>query len=317
MARRTQSGSSTDFTSSPGSMMCRLVRILSGFAVAGLMWLFASSANSVRADTFTYSPYQSTARPFELDVVDQVGLAGSDAAAADFLNNTLPTMRDLIQQYLPEKKAIGDLSETGPLVALDPSKLTLAAASDVRVYFVGEGASYRNTLGFNTEGGGVTSGDPLLIFPDASSPVSYLNPTPGGTRSQSAPLMPGDFVELGSFAKGTSFDFFLIANGAAGGTQVFSTDPAVNRDAIVHVVGFADVENPYLLIGFEDLYGGGDKDYNDLLFAVYFGEQNTSHLIRTAALYGVPASEPGFIWLLITACGGWLYRTHRRRARTA
>lgn len=280
--------------------------------LAALACSLASASVTVQADTFTYSPVQSTARPFGLDVVDKVGLAGSDAASADFQSNVLPSMRSLIEKYLPEKKAIGNLSNTGPLVALDPSKLTLAAAADIRVYFVGEGASYRNSLGFNTAGGGVDSGDPLLIFPDASSPVSYLNPKATGSRSQTAPLMPGDFVNLGTFAKGTSLDFFLIANGAAGGTQVFSTDPTVNKDKIAHVVAFNDVENPYLLIGFEDLYGGGDKDYNDVLIAVYLGEKNVNYIVRTAALYGLPAPEPGFIWLIVAASGGWLYRARRR-----
>jgi hypothetical protein len=36
---------------------------------------------------------------------------------------------------------------------------------------------------------------------------------------------------------------------------------------------------PYLLIGFEDLYGGGDRDYNDLMFVVDFGEENVEKLI--------------------------------------
>jgi hypothetical protein len=277
-------------------------------------WLLASAAVSAYAETFTYSPIQSTARPLKLDIVDGVGLAGSDAASADFQNNTLPTMRNLIQQYLPETKAIGDISKTGPLVALDPSKLKLAAAADVRVYFVGEGAGYRNSLGFNTGGGGIGAGDPLLIFPDASSPVSYLSPTAGGKRSQTSPLLPGDFVDLGSFDKGTSLDFFLIANGAAGGTELFSTEMSLNKDKIAHVVAFNDVENPFLLIGFEDLKGGGDKDYNDVLFAVFVGERNANYIVKTAAMYGVPAAEPGFIWLLVAACGGWLHRVRRKRA---
>jgi len=290
----------------------RQPRRLFGLAAAALSWSLLSAYAPVQADTFTYSPVQSSARPFGLDVVDKVGLAGSDAASADFQTSVLPTMRSLIEQYLPETKAVGDLSQTGPLIALDPSKLTLAATTDIRVYFVGEGASYRNSLGFNTEGGGVNSGDPLLIFPDASSPVSYLNPNATGQRSQTAPLLPGDFVDLGSFNKGTSLDFFLIANGAAGGNQVFSTDATVNKDRIAHVVAFNNVENPYLLIGFEDLSGGGDKDYNDLLFAVYLGEKNMNYIVQTAALYGVPAPEPGFIWMLVAGCGAWLYRARRR-----
>ncbi len=56
------------------------------------------------------------------------------------------------------------------------------------------------------------------------------------TRTSSEPLLPGDFVDLGTFGAGTQ------------------------PDGINHVVAFASVQlgSPYLLIGFEDLLGGGD-----------------------------------------------------------
>lgn len=281
-------------------------------AVFGL--LAFSPMATLQAETFTYSPVQSPARPFGLDIVDQVGLAGSDSASADFLNNTLPTMQQLIDENLRETVAVNDPSQTDGLIALDPNALTLSVAADVRVYFVGEGAGYHNSLGFNTGGGGIDTGDPLLIFPDASSPNSYLS-SGSGTRTTSQPLFPGDFVELGSMDAGTHLDFSLIANGANGGTNLFSTDTALNPDGIDHVVAFAQVDNPYLLIGFEDLLGGGDEDYNDLLFAVYFGEQNVQELIDSSPMHGVPAPEPGFIWLIVLACGGWIYRARRRRSK--
>jgi hypothetical protein len=305
-----------------GLRIAGLVALMSGMlwgrqnvprgAGAALALLCLSIPSAARADTFTYSPVQATARPFGLNIVDRVGLARSDAASADFLNNTLPTMQQLINQNLGERVAITDRSQTGGLIALDPSALRLAAATDVRVYFVGEGAGYHNSLGFNTGGGGITTGDPLLIFPDASSPNSYLS-SGTGTRTMSEPLFPGDFVELGSFDAGTQLDFFLIANGASGGRTLFSTDSSLNSDGLDHVVAFAQVQNPYVLIGFEDLLNGGDQDYNDLLFAVYFGEQNVDTLIRTAALHGVPAPEPGWIGLIVLTCGGWLVRARRKQ----
>jgi hypothetical protein len=276
--------------------------------------LLALPMAPLQAETFSYSPVQSPARPFGLDIVDRVGLAGSDAASADFLNNTLPTMQQLIDQNLGETVAVQDRDQTDGLIALDPNALTLSVATDVRVYFVGEGAGYHNTLGFNTGGGGIDTGDPLLVFPDASSPNSYLS-SGSGTRTTSEPLFPGDFVELGSMDAGTHLDFFLIANGANGGSTLYSTDMALNPDGIDHVVAFAQVDSPYLLIGFEDLLGGGDEDYNDLLFAVYFGEQNVQELIAKAPLHGVPAPEPGFIWLIVLVCGGWIYRKRRRRSK--
>jgi hypothetical protein len=62
----------------------------------------------------------------------------------------------------------------------------------------------------------------------------------------------------------------VIANGANGGKTSFSTQRSENLDGINHVVSFAYTvkDSPYLILGFEDLLGGGDRDFNDVLFAV-------------------------------------------------
>jgi len=233
------------------------------------------------------SPIQSSARPFGLDIVGPVHLAGSDADSALFQSGTLPTVNDWININLSEKTTIEDTSS----ISLDPSNLNLATESDARVYFVGEGAGYHNTLGFNIDGGGITTGDPKLIFPDASSTATYYNSgDSSGTRTASYPLLPGDFVDIGTFESGTQLDFFLIANGANSGTNLYSTDSSVNPDGIDHVVAYALSDSPYLLIGFEDLYGGGDRDFNDLLFVVDIGSGNVNALTN--------APEPSTLMIL-------------------
>ena len=225
----------------------------------------------------TVSPVQSSVSPFDLDVVSPVMLSGSDAASLDFQRNTLPSVTEFLSTQLSEYEAVDDST-----MLLDPSKLTLRTSSDVRVYFIGEGAGYHNTLGFNTiSEGSATSGDPLIIFPDASSSASTYDPASTSSRTTSAPLSPGDFVDLGTFEGGAKLDFFLIANGANGGRNVYSTDESVNPDGINHVVAFAMEGSPYLIIGFEDLYGGGDRDFNDLLFAVDIGAANLAALTAT------------------------------------
>lgn len=221
-------------------------------------------------------------------------------------------MNRLINDNLAETRSISNGAKPGGLVALDPSKLTLKVASDVRVYFVGEGAGYHNSLGFSTSGSGGGSSNPLLLFPDASSPVSYYSASGKQTRNASEPLFPGDFVELGNFKAGTKLDFFLIANGAQGGTNTYSTNSALNPDHIGHTVAFAQADNPYVLIGFEDLYGGGDRDFNDVLFAVDLGTSTSASLIRSASLNGVPAPEPGLMWAVVLVSGGMLNRFRRR-----
>lgn len=247
---------------------------------------------------------QSSARPFGLDIVNTVSQASSDPASTAFFNNALPDISNYLNSRLGERVAVDDNS-----MLLDPTKLNLRTESDVRVYFIGEGAGYHNTLGFNTTGVGVDTGDPSLIFPDASSFYQYSHRlSPDGRRNSQFPLVPGDFVDLGTIAGGTTLDFFLIANGARNGKNVYTTQPSANPDGINHLVSFA-YANPgssYLVIGFEDLFGGGDRDFNDLLFAVDIGAANI------AALTATP--EPA-TWLTLGTMGGivgWLRRRQRR-----
>jgi hypothetical protein len=237
----------------------------------------------------------------KIQMVGDVYRAASDDASEQFFEKSLPSISNFLNSQLSETKAVEDSA-----MLLDPSKLKLATDSDVRVYFIGEGAGYHNTLGFNTTGGGVESGDPKLIFPDASSSENYsakLKPNSG--RTPSAPLVPGDFVDLGTMGAGTSLDFFLIADGANGGKDVYSTQTSLNPDGINHVVSFAYTEpgSSYLIIGFEDFYGGGDRDFNDLLFAVDIGASNV------AALTATP--EPG-TWMMLGTLTGVVGWTRRR-----
>jgi hypothetical protein len=286
---------------------------LNRFVAILLCGLTLGLGSLTRADTFNYSPVQATARPYGLAIADQVVVQGSDTRSATFNTNGLPAMNSLIDLRFSEYQAYNPSTAPSGFMTLDPSKLKLSVAADVRVYFVGEGAGYHNSLGVNTTGMGVSSGNPLLVFPDASSPVSFNSPSGTTSRTQSEPLFPGDFVELGNVSAGKNLDFFVIANGANGangGSDVFSTNVLANADQFSHAVAFAQTNNPYLLIGFEDLYGGGDKDFNDLLFAVDVGRENWASLTGSA---GIPAPEPGLIWVAVLASGAVLQRIRRRR----
>ena len=267
--------------------MKNIVTLLATAAVAAL---------SLNAFAQTASPVQSAARPFGLDIVDKVQLAGSDDAAATFQSSILPGLASYLSSALPEGRGVNDKA-----LLLDPNKLKLATDSNVRAYFIGEGAGYENSLGFNTAGGGVTSGNPELIFPNAST---------GGRRTASTPLLAGDFVDLGTILGGQKLDFFLIANGATRKPgEVYSTDSSVNPDGINHVVSFATIYDSYLVIGFEDLLGGGDRDFNDLLFAIDIGALNV------AALTGTPEPATYMTMGLFLVGGVWVAR--RRKAAKA
>lgn len=224
----------------------------------------------------TVAPVQSAVRPFGLNIVSKVMAAGSDAKSATFQQNSLKKLRNLAMLNLPEGKPLSN--KTIGLHRLDPEKIKLSTAADVRCYFIGEGAGYHNTFGFNPAGSGITSGNPKLIFPDASSNIANTSSNVNGTRSSNAPLLPGDFVDLGKFNGGTQLNFFNISDGANGGRTVFTTQHNANPDGLVHAVAYALPDSPYLLIGFEDLWGGGDKDYNDVLFTLDVGLANVARL---------------------------------------
>lgn len=235
------------------------------------------------------SPVQSDARPFGLEIVDTVKLAGSDAASASFQQTTLGEFQKVVSDMAPRSDLRSDFG-----VAIDPARLFMATEYDVRTYFVSEDARYHNTLGINT---GLPGTDySKLILPDASSRGNKLH--------ANFPLQEGDFVDLGRLKSGTLLDFFMIADGARGGKDIWSSNPMRNRDGLQHMVAYAKPDSPFLLIGFEDLYGGGDRDFNDLVIAVDMGRKNVQ------ALIGSP--EPS-TWLLLAAGTLVLWTTMRRK----
>ncbi len=73
-------------------------------------------------------------------------------------------------------------------------------------------------------------------------------------------------------AYGTSI-FHSVDNGKSG----------LNGDGINHVTATVDNLNGTVKVGFEDLKGGGDKDYDDSIFTVTLGTTNTALLAKEAA----------------------------------
>jgi len=258
----------------------------------------------------TPAPIQAPASPTGIDTVAPVMAGGSDAASATFMADILPSATAMLQAKLGERVALADSTA----LRLDPSKLVLQNQSDIRVYFVGEGAGWHNALGFNTWNVGESApkgavGDNAqLIFPDASSTVSTYDPAKVATRTTTDPLLPGDFVNLGTFNANTVLDFFLVSRGATalpGTADAFVADAARNKDKISHTIAFVLPDSPFLIIGFEDQINGGDKDFNDVLFAIDIGMANVASLTA--------APEPA-LWLVL-ACFAAL--AFHRRGRVA
>ena len=225
--------------------------------------------------SFVASTAISLAAPYDLDIAAPVQIAGTDAASADFQNNILPSLGNLVSQNLSLGQAATSLNAS----PFDPANLTIPADSTVRSYFVGENAGYANMLGFSTTGSGPTSDGAKLIFPLAQSTAAWGS----NERYGWAPLQPGDFVDIGTFTAGTKLDFFLLADGANGGSDVFSTDSSANADGLVHAMSLSSNGSPYLLMAFEDIRGESVSVFNDLVFAI--------QIIPTHAT-GLAAPEP-------------------------
>lgn len=241
--------------------------------------LFAGNST---AEAVVVDPIQSSASPLGLTSVAPVDMGGTDAASAAFMSS-LPALRALVQANVPA-------THTEPIdaasMALDPNALRLATDTAVRVYFLSESAANHNTLGFNTfapgaaiptaSTPGITS-DAKLIFPDASSSQpGSISTANNSVRTATEPLLAGDFVDLGTFGAGTLLDFFLIAYGASGGKTPLTDETARNFDNFQHIVAFSSPGSNYLVISFEDSYYGGDKDYNDAVFALEFTPVSTT-----------------------------------------
>ena len=142
----------------------------------------------------------------------------------------------------------------------------IAAGGDVNAVFMG------HTAGFTNE---------LYLF-DAGNLATPL-PVTGNVGVFGTGLIfnnqvsaPGTMVNLGSFAPGTELVFGIFVQNTS---QLFYMGAATrNPDGIVHA-GVDDGGAPqfpnygapipagFVGVGFEDLFGGGDLDYDDLGFA--------------------------------------------------
>ena len=281
-----------------------------------LMAVILGGALSAQAFTVTGGgvvlPVQSPDDPLGLPIVGPVLGAGTDATSKNFDQNVLPGALNFVAANLPE----GQNNSGNPaLFMLDPSKLALATTVNLQAYFISEGAGYDNTIGFNTTGTGAAGGDPKIIFPNATSQEDF-NPNPANTygpRTPSSPLLPGDFVNLGTFAAGTKLDFFLIANGANGGTPVYNSGGAsANPDGFNHVAAWTtSLNSPYLFLSFEDLPNGGDQDYNDVVIALNVGAK-TIHALMATPEPSMYLTLGGFLALAL-----WAKRRTDRKAQMA
>ena len=269
----------------------------------------SASANSVNIGG-TPAPVQAVDDPYNLPSPGPVMAGGSTPASASFDQNVLPALQKFIAQDLPD----GQNNLNAPIFQIDPNKLVLASATSVTATFINDGGAYDSAVGVDALAPGqgepanwweeVTSPTASLVFANAgSTDSSWPSGTPG-VRNTSQPVLPGDFVNMGTYAAGTKLDFFLMANGAnQAWAPVFSANESLNEDGFnqhvaafnVSVLGLPTMNSPYIFLAFKDMWGGGDRDMNDVIIALNVGAANVKSLLATP--------EPAMP-LTFTACLG-------------
>jgi len=115
----------------------------------------------------------------------------------------------------------------------------------------------------------------FVIDPQEQVSVEYLSMSAGYRHELSTDLFgtiintktdsKGKVVDLGLFSAGTEIVFDLYVFNTD--NTFYSGSSANNPDGVVHA-GMQDNNNGSVIMGFEDLYNGGDKDYNDVIFKV-------------------------------------------------
>lgn len=155
---------------------------------------------------------------------------------------------------------------------INPASYTFTAANtgNLEAYFAFDGAGFDNLLGLEING--VDSGQ--LVFPN--------NVTPPGSYHNFGPVNAGDTL---------TFYIKVLNTG-----NFFYSDTSRNGDGINHVYstayGGGDFGIPAgTYVGFEDIFGGGDLDYEDLAFV----------FVNVRAVGGVP--EPAQWAMLLTGFG--------------
>ncbi|HEX5446461.1 MAG TPA: DUF4114 domain-containing protein [Pirellulales bacterium] len=240
---------------------------------------------ALSASAQTLSPFQPANRPLGLPLVGPTYLDGSDAASQSF-DNYKQSFLDTITANLPEAVAFSGES----LNQLDPTRLYFMFDYAPRVYYIYEGACYDNALGVtiatvSAPTNKPTTGTSYTVFPFGHSSISPACASGSGKRSKSEPLLPGDFVQLPLVTAGQQLAFFLMANmdSHSNPADVYYNGNSNNPDNFQHLVCFFPSESQYLIIGFEDMLNGGDRDCNDLMFVVDIGPNNAA-LLRSPIL---------------------------------
>ena len=235
------------------------------------------------------------------DVTDQIALA-SDA------NIALQQATEELFDHLNEIEGVDPEDLTG----IDMSDVSLPNEHSVSVTFQGEGAGYQNSLGFYKIDADGNITDVEFVWENASAQGSGGDLEPGASTVD-LDLDAGEsfgFFILGNGNNQNNYSEFgdghLEFRDGDGGAGVDSSNPqlvfvrddgtvievngnvyhtagmgdqtSLNADGELHAVTGLNTVTGTLMIGFEDLFSGGDSDFNDLMISVDIGADNAREL---------------------------------------
>lgn len=216
---------------------------------------------------------QSSADPYGLKKAGLVMQSGSDANAKDFNENALPEAIQFINK--------SDDNSKSSALTIDPSKIALATKTAVRAYFISGDTAFQNALGIASVASG--RGDSKNVLNQLASSTSKLIFSDTSGKSGGS-VKAGDFVNVGTFDKGSKLDFFLIASGNNQSSAAYSTSGSANQDGLQqHVSAFVlpRLNSPYVFLSFQNLWGSGDKNINNTIVALDIGQANVKAMLAT------------------------------------
>jgi hypothetical protein len=211
---------------------------------------------------------------------------------------------------------------------VDVQTFTATGSGDIEITFdfAFRRAGLNNELGFflidNADGSvdGLRPGDAgylqavnrraEIIFPSGSDP----------SAADVAKSVPGESILVFFLVSDATLADFMATNpenSADGTPPMFFSWDALNPDSFDHFVGYQHATEDYIQFGFEDLLGGGDVDYDDVVYNV--------SALETGAQIGPTAAEDGggdvtpvliaaALALLVLSAGGGALWFRRRSA---
>jgi hypothetical protein len=144
---------------------------------------------------------------------------------------------------------IAALALASPSMALPilGAKVIVAETGNVTATYLGHSAAISNDLYLNSPSNGLG-----IIFNNHATPI-------------------GTTFNLGTFTAGTELIFHIHAHRSGGADMTprdYYTGPADrNADGIMHAIVDSAYGPNTTFVGFEDIWGGGDLDYDDLKFS--------------------------------------------------